>query len=100
MAKREKNTIQSFTDGDVVIEGTTNLLAHATAYYKELFGPASGYLFHLSPDMWADNEKLTEDDNILLTSRFTEEEVKKALFSRKSNRAPGPHNIPAEFYKH
>ena len=98
--KKRKNTIQSLTDGEVVIEGTTNLLAHATAYYKELFGPARGNLFHLSPDMWADNEKLTEDDNILLTSKFMEEEVKKALFNMKSNRAPGPDSIPAEFYKH
>ena len=30
--KKRKNTIHSFTDGETVIEATTNLLAHATAY--------------------------------------------------------------------
>ena len=47
--------------------------------------------------MWPESEKLDEDDNILLTGVFTEEVVEKAL---DSNRAPGPDNIPAEFYKH
>lgn len=98
--RKRKNTIHSFTDGEVIIEGTQNLLDHATAYYKNLFGPASGNLFHLAPDTWMDEEKLTEEDNLILTSEFTEEEVKKALFSMESNRAPGPDNIPVEFYKH
>ena len=98
--RKRKNTIHSFTDGEVIIEGTQNLLDHATAYYKNLFGPASGNLFHLAPDTWMDEEKLTEEDNLILTSEFTEEEVKKALFSMESNRAPDPDNIPVEFYKH
>ena len=86
--------------GATIIEGTKNLLAHAIEYYKNLFGPASGNLFHLAPDTWMDEAKLTEEDNLILTSEFTEEEVKKALFSMESNRAPGPDNIPAEFCKH
>lgn len=40
------------------------------------------------------------EDNDLITSRFTEEEVRKALFSMESNKTRGPDNIPAEFYKH
>ena len=47
-----------------------------------------------------DEEKLTEEDNLILTSESTEEEVKKALFSMESNKAPDPDNIPMEFYKH
>ena len=100
MGGREKNTIHSFTAGEVVIEGTQNLLAHATSFYKELFGPARGNMFHLSADTWSEEEKLSEEDNILLTSEFTEEEVKRALFGMGCNRAPGPDNIPAEFYMH
>ena len=37
---------------------------------------------------------------MILTRPFSEEEVKIALFSMNSNRAPGPDNIPAEFYQH
>ena len=74
--RNRKNTIHSFTNGDVVIEGTTNLFANATSYYKELFGLFRGNLFHLSPSTWSENEKLNNEDNILLTGKFTEEEVK------------------------
>ncbi|KAE8814708.1 retrotransposon unclassified [Hordeum vulgare] len=75
-------------------------MAHANEYYKELFGPARGDMFHLSSDTWSTEEKLSVEDNNLLTSKFTEEEVKKPLFSMDSDRAHGPDNIPAEFYKH
>lgn len=98
--RKRKNTIHSFVNGDVVIEGTENLLRHATDFYKELFGPANGNMFHLDPNTWSIREKISVEDNDLITSRFTEEEVRKALFSMESNKAPGPDNIPAEFYKH
>ena len=70
--KKRKNTIHSLADGEMVIEGTKELLEHATSYYKGLFGPASGNLFHLSPETWSSDERLTEDDNLILTSVFTE----------------------------
>jgi hypothetical protein len=82
------------------VEGTDNLLKHATAYYKELFGPAPGNMFSLSQNLWTDDEILNENDNINLTRPFTTEEVRNALFSMKSNRAPGSDEIPTEFYQH
>lgn len=48
--RKRKNTIHSLKAGDVEIEGTDNLIANATEYYKSLFGPRSGNLFHLDPD--------------------------------------------------
>ena len=56
-------------------------------------------LFFIFPETWGDHEKLTDEDNEFLTRPFSEEEVKTALFGIESNRAPGPDNIPAEFYK-
>jgi hypothetical protein len=35
-------------DIGVTIEGTDNLIDHATSYYKNLFGPARGYLSNRS----------------------------------------------------
>ena len=46
---KRKNTIHSLKVGDQVIEGTENLLKHATDFYKELFGPAPGNLFQMDP---------------------------------------------------
>ena len=98
--RKRKNTIHSMNVGDVTIEGTDNILRHATDFYKSLFGPSPGNLFLLDPEIWGDNERLDEADNLILTRPFSEEEVKIALFSMNSNRAPGPDNIPAEFYQH
>lgn len=44
--------------GTNVVEGDENLLAHATASYKNIFGPADGNAFPLDPSLWADDEKL------------------------------------------
>lgn len=97
--KKRKNNVHSFSCGDTTIEGTNNLLKHATGFYKDLFGPAAGNIFHLDPDTWGDDEKLTAEENDFLTRPFSEEEVKKALFSMDSNRAPAPDNIRAKFYR-
>lgn len=97
--RKRKNTIHSLRVGEVEVVGTDNLIAHATKYYKELFGPAPGNQFHLDPDTWSEEEKLNEADNIDLCREFTETEVKEALFAMAPNRAPGPNNIPVEFYQ-
>lgn len=81
------------------IEGTDNLIAHATDYYKELFGPAPWNQFSLDPDMWSVDEKLNDADNADLVGEFTEAEVKAALFDMEANRAPELDYIPAEFYQ-
>lgn len=67
---------------------------------KNLFGPAPGYLFAISRDLSTNNEKLTGENNEKLTKPFSIEEIKNALFSMDTNRAPAPDNIPIEFYQH
>jgi hypothetical protein len=48
--RKRKFTIFSLKNGDTTIMGDAELLAHATDYYKDLFGPAPGNLFNLDPD--------------------------------------------------
>jgi hypothetical protein len=75
-------------------------LQHETKYYKDLFGPAPSNMFRLDPNLWKPEEKLNVEDNENLCRHFTIDEVEKALFSMKKNKAPGPDNIPIEFYQH
>lgn len=96
---KRKNIIHSLKMGEEVIEGNGKLITHAADFYKELFGPGPGSIFHLDPDTWSQEEKLSEDDNAIRCREFTEAEVKCALFDMATNRAPGPDNIPAEFYQ-
>jgi hypothetical protein len=38
------------------------------------------------------------EENSLLPSPYSEEEVRKAVFQMEHNKAPGPDGFPAEFY--
>lgn len=98
--RKRRNTVHSLDDNGVLVEGTGNLLNHATYYYKKLFGPPPGNMFNLSPTLWTEDETLNSIDNADLSRPFTVEEIKKALFSMETNRAPGPDGIPSEFYQH
>jgi hypothetical protein len=39
------------------------------------------------------------EENAFLTSAYSEEEVRKAVFMMEHNKAPGPDGFPAEFYQ-
>jgi hypothetical protein len=58
--KKRKQTIYSLQDGDVNISGDENLLKHATEYYKCLFGPGTRDALTLDPDLWPDEDTVTE----------------------------------------
>ena len=46
-----------------------------------------------------DIPQVTETENEILISAFTEIEVKEAVFQMEHNKAPGPDSFPAEFYQ-
>ena len=87
-------------DGNTIIEGDSNLSKHATDYYKNLFGPATGNTFPLNEDLWEVIEKVTREDNIELTQPFSESEINEAFFRMERNNTAGPDKIPIEFYQH
>ena len=97
--RKRKNNIISFKNEDETIEGSPNLILHATEFYKNLFGPDIGNLFHLDSDLWEEGELVSEEDNSYLTRPFTEEEIKSALFQMEKNKAAGPDSIPVEFFQ-
>jgi hypothetical protein len=54
-------------------------------------------LFKLDPECWAQEEKVIEEVNELLTKPFSIEELKTAVNSMEKNMAPSPDHIPVEF---
>jgi hypothetical protein len=46
-----------------------------------------------------DITQLSEEENVLLTTNFTEEEVFQAITQMEHNKSPGPDGFPAEFYQ-
>lgn len=97
--RRRKNTILSFKNGDETVEGDNNLLAHATEFYKNLFGFEQGHELQLDPDLWDSGELLDDSDNDFLTRPFSEEEIKEALFQMEKNKAAGPDVMPVQFFQ-
>jgi hypothetical protein len=41
---------------------------------------------------------VSDEENDLLISPFTVDEVQEAIFQMEHNKAPGPDGFPAEFY--
>ena len=84
----------SLIKGDDIIMGTSDLLNHATNFYKELFGLAQGNMFPLSNNLWHEGELLNDEDNEWLNRPFSESEIKSALFQMETNKVAGPDKIP------
>ena len=56
------------------------MLTHATEYYSGLFGPETEHNIHIDPSLWDEVEKVSIEDNLMLCSPFSENEIKDALF--------------------
>jgi mannosylglycoprotein endo-beta-mannosidase len=81
------------------IVGEENLKVFITEYYKKLFGEPTKNNFHMREDMGADIPQISPEENSILISEFTEDEVFEAISQMEQNKAPGPDGFPAEFYK-
>jgi hypothetical protein len=46
-----------------------------------------------------DIPQVSQEENTILTSPYTEEEVRKAVFQMEHNKVPDPDGFPAEFYQ-
>jgi hypothetical protein len=58
----------------------------------------NGFL-SLDEDRRSDITQISPEENEKLTSIFTEQEVKEAIFQMKHNKVPGTDGFPAEFYQ-
>jgi hypothetical protein len=78
---------------------TDKMLKIATGYYKDLFKEEARPDIRLKPDFFSEEEKVRVDENNMLESRFSEEEIKEAVFSSYADGAPGPDGLSFMFYQ-
>jgi hypothetical protein len=71
--RRKKNKIKHLLHGDILLEGDELLLAHATEFYKKVFGESERNEIPLDADF---PHTLSELDNWELTKDFDLEEIK------------------------
>jgi hypothetical protein len=96
---KRKRTIFSLRKGDSIIQGDAALLEHATAFYKELFGPVIDTGIRLREDVWTADEKLDNLDCAVMDKHFSLEEIKDTIDHMEKNKAPGPDGFPIEFFQ-
>lgn len=82
-----------------IIEGDENLKRYITNYYKGIFGKLKNNGFSLLEPMTDDIPQVTPEENDILSTRFTDEEIKEEIFQMEHNKAPRPDGFPAEFYQ-
>jgi hypothetical protein len=80
------------------IVGDENLKTYITEFYKQLFGAPEHNSFSLMEERVTDIPQLSQDENIFLTSPFTEEEVFEAISQMERNNSPRPDGFLVEFY--
>jgi hypothetical protein len=89
----------SLMNGSEQIQGTADLLTHATAFYKDLFGPQQMSHTRMRDGIWSEFECLNAEYRAEMDKPFTEEEIKGVIDQMEKNKAAGPDGFPIEFYQ-
>jgi hypothetical protein len=76
-----------------------NLKAYITNYYKNLFRAPEEGNFSMDDTLTDDIPQVSIEKNNLLTTEYSEEEVRKAIFQMEHNKTPGPDGFSPEFYQ-
>jgi hypothetical protein len=101
---KRKQTIFSLQNDNSRIVGDENLIRHVTEYYKALFHPSDGNLIEMDQNLWGEEDKVSEQENIELIRHFSEEEIKLqvlmgSLFKMEKNKVAGSDGFLIEFFQ-
>jgi hypothetical protein len=96
--KCRKQHIFRLEQEDGIIVGDNELKRYITSYYKNLFGQHVERNISLDESRIDDIPQVTENENEILISPFTMDEIKEVVLQMEHNKAPGPDCFLAEFY--
>jgi hypothetical protein len=97
--RRRKITIFSVEGPAGAVNSTQEIIEVTTQYYKDLFKCEPRPNLNIEEDFFSADERLKEEEVNVLESRFTEEEIKKAVFESYADGALGPDGISFMFYQ-
>ena len=86
--RKKRITVLEGPNGQVT--DTQDMLTLATKFYKDLFGFETSLDVSLGDNFWAEEEKVTLEENLIFQFPFSEEEIKVAVFGSYVDGAPGP----------
>jgi hypothetical protein len=97
--RMRKKMIPVLEGPDGPVTETKGMLDIDKDYYKELFGAQDRHDIRLMEKFVLPEEKVTPEENDMLGSRFSLEEVKEVVFDSYADEAPGPDGLSFFFYQ-
>lgn len=94
--KHRKTRIYQLQDGNHTISSDEDLKKYITKHYR---GPPDNNNFDLDETRIDDIPQVTDVENEILISEFTETEVREAILKMEHNKTLGPDGFPADFYQ-
>jgi hypothetical protein len=88
--KHRKKKIFQLEQEEGTIIGQDNLRTYISEYYKNLFREPTHSNFEMIETDIGDIPQLSQEENNILTTDFTEKEVHDAIMQMETNKAPGP----------
>jgi hypothetical protein len=97
-ARKKANRILSLEDDNgVKVTNTEAMCSVAKQYFSDIFKPSPSTM---APVIDAIRHTENDEDNHRLTSPFTKEEFREAVFSMHPDKCPGPDGYNPGFYQH
>ncbi|MCI08316.1 LINE-1 reverse transcriptase like, partial [Trifolium medium] len=96
ISRRRKNQLETIKWNDRWVTEVDEVKGVIKNHFEHNFTERS---FHRLVLNGIEFDKLSQADNVLLTDRFTEEEVREAIWSCDGNKSPGPDGFNFNFLK-
>lgn len=89
------NHINLIRARDMLVSENSHICANIDFHFKRFFGTVEEGRIGLKAEIWDD-----APDLLLLEDQITEEEVKREVWTMRSNKSPSPDGFPLFFSKH
>jgi hypothetical protein len=96
--EKGKKIIACLQHEGVTFTENKEMLEHARQFYKKLFGEEARDNIKLGEDFWDSDEKVTPEENELLETEITEDEIIVAIKESYEEGSPGPYGFSFLFY--
>jgi hypothetical protein len=98
--RKRKTTVHDIEGPKGAVTKTKEIIGVATQYCKDLFKFEPRPNMNISEIFYSVEDEVTQEENRVLEERFTEDEVKKAVFESYPKGALGPDGLSFMFYQH
>jgi mannosylglycoprotein endo-beta-mannosidase len=97
--RRRKCAIRSLNSEEGEIFGQQAIQDHIYKFYLELMGSEEPKFLKLATNCWAEEGRVSREDNDALALSFTMEELEEVIKNTKTATAPGLDGLPVAFFK-